>query len=94
MIPGVVLIPIPIPVNKPKVMNKVSTLEAKMVNVIPIKHNKEPINVTLRQLYLWHRALVKGAMARAKVVILAGIHDANATEEFGNVSKIKSKITP
>ena len=44
MIPGVVLIPIPIPVNKPKVMNKVSTLEAKMVNVIPIKHNKEPIN--------------------------------------------------
>ena len=33
-------------------------------------------------------------MAKAKVVILAGIQDANVTDELGNVFKIKSKITP
>lgn len=41
-----------------------------------------------------HKALATGAMAKARVVRLAGIHEANDTEVSGNSSKMLSKITP
>ena len=80
--------------KSPKVTKSVSTFGAKLLKVIPIKQNKDPRKVTFLQLNFWHNALANGAIANARVVILAGIQDANATEELGNVFKIKSKITP
>lgn len=81
MIPGVVLRPIPRPVQRPKVRKSISTLPAKLLLVIPMKHSIDPIKVTVRQLYFWHKALVQGDTAKAKVVMLAGIQDAKATED-------------
>lgn len=81
MMPGVVLRPMPRPVSRPKVTKRISTLVAKALEVMPIKQNNDPIKVTVLQLNFWHKALAKGAMANAKVVMLAGIQAAKVTED-------------
>ena len=55
-------------------------VDAKLLAIIPLAHNSAPLAVTYLQLYFWHNALVIGAVARANVVILAGIHAARATD--------------
>ncbi len=44
--------------------------------------------------HLEHSALAIGAIAKASVVRLAGIHDATDTEASGNVSRMLSNMTP
>jgi hypothetical protein len=83
IIPGVVLKPTPSPVKRPNVIKRVSTLGARLLSVIPMKQNRDPTKVTFLQLYFWHNALAKGAMANARVVMLAGIQAANVTEDSG-----------
>ena len=87
IIPGVVLKPTPSPVKRPNVTKRVSTLGARLLSVIPIKQNRDPTKVTFLQLNFWHNALAKGAMANARVVILAGIQAANVTEDSGKKKK-------
>lgn len=50
MIPGVVLKPMPRPVKSPKVRKSVSTLGAKLLLAMPMKHKIDPAKVTVRQL--------------------------------------------
>ena len=53
---------------------------AKLLAAIPLALRIAPHAVTYRQLYFWHNALVIGAVARARVVIIPGIQAARARD--------------
>ena len=76
IIPGVVARPIPAPVKTPRVTNIVCKFGMKALRVIPADAKRDPKSVTYRQFNFWHSALASGAMARAVVVIAAGIQEA------------------
>ena len=75
MIPGVVASPTPAPVRRPRVRKRVSRLGMKAERVIPVKARRLPPRLTHLQLSLWQRADAMGAIAKAVVVIAAGIQE-------------------
>ena len=80
MIPGVVARPTPAPVSRPRVRKSVSRLGMKAERVIPVKASRLPPRLTQRQLSRWQRAEAIGAIAKAVVVMAAGIQEVTWTK--------------